>query len=320
MENARRFFRYDVEIPIYLQTLGDFDHTLKKLREVVLEPEEEVRLGMLDKEILIEIDELFIKNTQTANVFYTLNKRLKFIHWILDRFMDLEDPREDGQFSYRLREDHRLAVPKAGRSEKLRPLIENFFFQTEDVVEELVQVAETSIDGKLFLFQSTQRLHFDVNDYVNNLEKLVQKGVLLAKVLMLLVEKFNLLVDVLNRLKVHYRPITHSSFWPERRVNLSAGGCSFLTDVFYEKFSRFHVFMKLDDEVVVCEGRMVMVREVNEGAGKFLVGLEFEFIPFETQKSITLFVQLRELKDTMVVYPEVLLSPLEDEVMPDAFS
>ena len=305
MENARRFFRYDVEIPIYLQTLGDFDHTLKKLRGTVLDPEEEIRLEVLDKEITSAIDALFIKNAQTANVFYTLNKRLNFIHWILDRFMDLEDPTEDGQFSYRLREDHRLVVPKAGRSEKLRPLIENFFFQTEDVVEELVRVAETSIEGKLFLFQPTQRLHFDVNDYVHNLEELAQKGVLPASVLILLVEKFNLLVDVLNRLKVHYRTITDSHSWPEKRVNLGAGGCSFFTEVFYEKFSRFHVFMKLDDEIIVCEGRMVMVREVNVEEGKFLVGLEFEFISIETQRMITLFIQLRDLRATMAVYPEV---------------
>lgn len=312
MANVRRFFRYDVEIPIYLQTQEGFDQTLNQLRKEVVSPREENRIEAIDAEVMVLLKKVFESSPQSVNVFYTFVKRLDFIHWLLDKYLALSDPRQAPDYKYRLRADRKLLPPTATKSTKLLPLMQDFYAQIDEVIHELVQVAETSIEGRLFIFTSTHRRHFNYQAFVKNLDQVAQKGILPAQILLLLIGKYNLLVDILNRLKDKFYMISNSNNWPVLAVNLSAGGCSFKTNEVYEKFARFNVFMQLDEDLVVPQGRMVMVRSIKDQAFKYQVGVEFEFIPVETQRTITRFIQLRELRDARAVFPGVKGRALRD--------
>jgi len=310
MANVRRFFRYDVEIPIYLQTQEGLNQTLDRLRKEIVSPREEHRIEAIDEEVMGLLKKVLESSPQSVNVFYTFNKRLDFIHWLLEKYLALTDPRQASDYKYRLREDKKQFPPTATKSTKLLPLMQDFYVQIDELIHELIQVAETSIEGRLFIFMPTHRHHFNYQAFVKNLELVAQKGVLPAQILLLLIEKYNLLVDILNRLKDKFHMISSSKNWPVLTVNLSAGGCSFKTNEVYEKFARFHVFMQLDEDLVVCQGRMVMVRNLKDQPFMYQVGIEFEFIPVDMQQTITRFIQLHELRDARAVYPEVKVHAL----------
>ena len=305
MANVRRFFRYDVEIPIYLQTDEGLERTLEQLRKEIVSPRESARIEAIDSEVKALLQKLLQGQSQTLNVFYMFEKRLELIQWFIEHYLNLSDPSQAPDYKYRLRIDKRHRPPTAAKSNKLLPLMQDFYIQMDELIQELNQVAQTSIDGRLFIFQPTHRRHFDFRQFVKNLDQVAAKGILPAEILLLLIEKYNLLVDMFNRLKDKFQMISNSKNWPVLTVNLSAGGCAFKTNDLYEKFTRFNVFMQLDEDLVVPKGRMVMVRKIDAPDYKYIVGIEFEFIPVETQQIITRFIQLHELRDAMAVYPTV---------------
>jgi hypothetical protein len=301
--NVRRFFRYDVEIPIYIETVNAFHNELAQLRESVFPQSEVARLEAIDEELNQKLDAVFQRKPEAIHVFLSLNKRLDFIHWLLDHLVELQDPRKESDYKYRLKMDQRHQPPTSKKETKLLPLMQNFYYQIDEIVHELLSVVEKSYEGKIFTYIPTPRPTFEHTKYVHNLEELADNGTLPAQILVLLIEKYNLLVGVLNRLKERYRKISDSQLWPVRKVNLSAGGVSFISETPYERFARFHVFMQLDETLLICEGRMVVMRPAEEG--RYLVGLEFEFLPFEKQQAITRFIQYHELKEAQAEFPSL---------------
>jgi len=308
MANVRRFFRYDVEIPILLQTQEQFERQLEQLQKEIVSSKDEMRIKTIDAEVEQILKQMENQGSQSLTLFHTFNQRLNFMHWLLEHYLQLTDPREATDFNYRLRMDKHHNPPQMNQSNKLLILMQNFYAQIDELIHELIQVAQTSIDGRLFIFSPTPRRHFKAEDFIKNLNLVAKKGILPAQLMLLIIEKYNLLVDVFNRLKEKFYKISSIKNWPKLEVNLSAGGCSFKTNERYEKFTRFNIFMQLNDKIIAPKGRIVMVRRIKDPNFQYQVGIEFEFIPVDAQKTITYFIQLHELRDAYNAYPKVQIS------------
>ena len=149
------------------------------------------------------------------------------------------------------KEDAKFTPPSTKKDSSIAPLILGLYNQIDDYVNELQDVVKNSIDGKIFIYSKPSLELFNDKDYVKNLDKLANSGVLPAKVLRLIVQKLNLQAKVLERLKEVYRQISRSDEWVNYRVNLSAGGFSFLSENPYEKFGLMDIFMDIDSEILV---------------------------------------------------------------------
>ncbi|HHS99476.1 MAG TPA: hypothetical protein ENK73_01335, partial [Thiomicrospira sp.] len=183
---------------------------------------------------------------------------------------------------------------------KIAPLILDLYQYIDDYISELQQVVENSIDGKIFTYPEPMKEHFNDQSYVTNLEFLPDQGVLPAKVLRLMVDKLNLQATVFDRLKTVYKQISRADEWTHYKVNLSAGGFSFLSEKSYDLFSRMDIFMGLDEDILICRGQVQSLTKSGNEIFPYRIGVMFELLTVEQQRKITLFEQRRELKDAML--------------------
>ncbi|QCU90853.1 PilZ domain-containing protein [Thiomicrorhabdus sediminis] len=303
MTNVRRYFRYDVILPMHLEMVDRYGKHVSTSRRQLISEQEEEQLHFLNAQIKAKLDKLYSSNSNAFYIFYSLNQRMSFMWWLIDQLVDTTDPREQRDYRFRLKEDAKFDRPKTGNTSKIGPLIAGLYDQIEDYIRELVSVVDNSVDGKIFKYTAPSKVAFDEKKYVSNLDKLAQQGVIAAKVLRLLVDTLNLQTNVYERLKQAYKGISQPENWMNYRVNLSAGGFSFLSVDPYERFSSMDVFMEINDEVLVCRGKIVSQTASNDQLFPYRIGVEFDLLTTEQEQSITLFEQHKELQDAMVSVP-----------------
>lgn len=307
MANVRRFFRYDVEIPLYFETVDLHGHHVHAGRRDLFHLEEETRLEELNAQIGTLLEEVFTADTDAMHIFYMLNHRIQYMAWLLDDLVEGLDPRLRNDYKFRMREDKKHKPPMTRRDSKVGPLIQGFYLQIEDHIAELIETVQNSIEGKIFLFPRKVKPMFESDDYVTNLSQLAEKGVLPARTLVLLIEKLNIYETVFARLKKVFHQISDPDSWDVQRVNLSAGGFGFLTNQKFKDFAYMNVFMQLDDDILVCRAKIVLNKKMARGDFLFRVAVEFEFLTSEHAEKITLFTQHKELKAAMQVLPKSVL-------------
>lgn len=298
--NARRYFRYDVILPMHLEPVDRYGKHLSAERRQLISLAEEEGLKELNAQLSGWLEKVFDASSSALYVFYVLNHRLDFMWWLIEHLMESNDPRLADDYKFRTREDNKFNPPSSKKSSSVGPLILSLYEQIDQYIEELQTVVTRSIDGKIFIYSKASLETFDDKKYVKNLDELAQSGVLPAKVLRLMLDKLNLQAKVLERLKEAYREISHSHEWINYRVNLSAGGFSFLSTSPYKLFSIMDVFMDIDGETLICRGKIIFQKETNEQIHPYRVGVEFDLLTAEQEEKITLFEQRKELRDAIV--------------------
>lgn len=298
MANVRRFFRYDVEIPIHFELVESEGISLHARREQLIDLEEEARLQDIDDQLDVLIDEEMNADVKASELFYNLNHRINFMAWMLDKLMLLEDPKDAHDYKFRIREDNKLADPHISETSKIGHLIEGFNTRLNLHILELVESIQNSIDNKVFIFPRPVNPIFESITYVTNLEQLAQKGVVPAKVLVLLIEKLNIWEKTFTRLKIANRVISDPEAWTVNKINLSAGGFSLDTEREFGRFAILNVFMKLGDDILISRGKLLSSRELIKGELN-KIAIEFEFLSVENAEKITLFVQQQEIRDAI---------------------
>lgn len=306
MANVRRFFRYDVEIPLYFETVDVHGHHVHAGRRDLFHLEEETRLEELNQQINNLLEEVFSADSDAMHIFYMLNHRIQYMAWLLDDLIEGQDPRLRNDYKFRQREDRKHQPPLVKRDSKVGPLIQGFYLQIDDHLSELIETVQNSIDGKIFLFPRKVKPFFEADDYVTNLPQLASKGVLPAQTLVLLIEKLNVYETVFARLKQAFHQISDPDSWETQKVNLCAGGFAFLTNQKFDNFAHMNVFMQLDEDILVCRGKIVLNKSLARGDYLFRVAVEFEFLSSEHAEKITLFIQHKEIHAAMSVLPNNL--------------
>lgn len=300
MANARRYFRYDVILPMHLEMVDRYGKHIGAKRRQLISEKEENNLQMLNSQLDSWLDKVFDASSNALYVFYVLNHRIDFMWWLIEHLMESTDPRNENGYSFRVKEDAKFIPPASKIKSAIAPLILGLYKQIDDYIRELHDVVKTSVDGKIFKYITPSPVLFSDKAYVKNLNELADNGVLPAKVLRLMVDKLNLQASVYERLKEAYRGISKPDDWMNFRVNLSAGGFSFLSVDPYEAFSCMDVFMDIESEVLICRGKIVSQTSSNDQLFPFRIGVEFDLLTAEQEQAITLFEQKKELRDAMM--------------------
>ena len=299
MAVQRRYFRYDVLIAMHLEPVDRFGKHIGSERRQLVTVKEESELAHLNYEIDKWLEKIFGINSNALYVFYVLNHRLNFMWWLLDSLIDAEDPALATDFKFRCKEDSKFTIPKSRAESSIAPLIIGFYDVIDSYINELLSVVDNSLEGKIFIYSTPEWTAFDDKKYVKNLRDLADQGVLPAKVIRLLIDKLNLQEKVFYRLKEAFQKLSQPSEWTLYKVNLSAGGFSFLSSQEYELFTQMDVFMDIDNEVMICRGKIVSQKNSTDKHFPYRIGVEFDLLTGEQEHRITLFEQRQELKDTM---------------------
>lgn len=299
MANVRRFFRYDVEIPVYFELTKSTGICLHASRDELVDHVEQLRLEAIKEELSILLDDEMTSDVKASNLFYNLNHRIHFIWWFLEKFMLLENPKEANDYKFRIREDRKLSVPGVRENSKIGHLIEGFNDRISLYLQELIESVQNSIDDKVFIFPRPVSSIFESTGYVTNLEQLAKQGVVPAKVLTLLIEKLNICEKVFTRLKIANRAISDHETWPLKKINLSAGGFSVEVQDNYDKFSYLNIFLKLGNDILISRGKLLFCKPISEDLNQVVI--EFEFLSMENAEKITLYIQQQEIRDAMAL-------------------
>lgn len=310
MSNQRRHFRYDVLVPVFFEKVDSQGVSLSAPRREMFKHQEEARLVFLNEQINHVFERVFSQSSEAAMIFHRLNHRMDLIFWMLNHLMDAEDPRQEHDYKFRLREDAKHLPPDVKEGSTIGVLIRSFYNRVDGYLKELNETVNESVDGKIFLFKQDLPLLFNDQDYVKNLKELAAQGVVQAKVLQSLIEKLNLLETIYTRLKLANKGISDPTTWPVEKINLSAGGFSVLTNQVYPGFSHLNVFLGLNEEIIVCRGKIVMNKPTSTTGFEFRVAVEFDFLKSEYEVFITRFVQDRELDEAMKTFPHGVEVPI----------
>jgi len=303
MANVRRFLRYDLEVPIYLELCDEQGHPQSWDEQTFWPETDRYHLEGVNVELKSALDALAKTSSQLAYMLHQFDMRLNFLSWLLEHLVENEDPRDDSNFDFRLREDAKIelsALPK--KASKIGTLLHALFMHIDLTIKEVVSVVRKSHD-RLFVFPLNPVEPFDHRQYVLNLEQVAEKGSPVARVLLLLEDKLNVLLKVLSRLKTFYRMRAAVGEWPVEVVNLSAGGVGLWQPNSIQMFQPVNVFLNLDDGIFSAHGKVVFCRQLRKADKLWRVGIDFEWLPVEEQRRMTYFVQWHELEDTMRQFP-----------------
>ena len=296
MSNVRRFLRYDLTLPIYIELCREDGAPLDFDETAFIEPRDRAHWSALVQEIVEVSGQVAVKNPAMVAIFHNLDRRLNFMFIMLDALTRNENPAQEDKYRYMVREDDKIQQPELPAA-KISTLIRELYKHSELTMRELRHVVE-SARGNLFIFPLNPVQVFNHCDFVLNLEQVAEKGNPLAKLILLLEEKYNLAVKVLQRFKAYYRMRADVQAWPTLRVNLSAGGAGFWHPRELPLFKPINVFLKLD-ALFAVQGKVTFARRLAEGGERpWRIGIDFGMLSEQEQRQISLFIQHRELADT----------------------
>ncbi len=304
MLSSRRYFRYDVVLPMHMELVDQYGKPLGLERSQLISREDEQRLQVINDSLQSQLQQLNQLSAAAFHIFSALNRRLDFMWWMLDFIIESDDPSEQYDYTLRRKKDSESVRPTHKKTSEIGPLIVGLYDAAEDYIVELNAVMQTGLADGQFSYQGLSQTRFDDKQYITNLESLAQSGVLPAKILQLMVEKINLQATVLEQLKAAYRKTSSSEDWKHYQVNLSPKGFSFLTNDEFTVFSNMDIYMEIDGETIVCRGKVLSQEPVESELLDSRVSIEFDLLTGEQEQKITRFIQHNELKESMQQVPE----------------
>lgn len=282
---------------MYFEEVNTTDDRKYAARSQLMLPSEEDRLQQLNKEMGVLMERMFDMDSNTLHIFYILNHRIDLMAWLLESLIIYEDPSMKNDYKFRIRENKKQKLPLSKEKSKIGNLIDGINHQVEAHISELIESVENSIENKIFLFPRKPLPLFDWKDFVTNLDQVSDQGIIPAQVLVLMIEKLNLWEAVFSRLKQSCEMISDPDNWQVQKVNLSAGGFKVHTRACYPKFAVLNVFMDLDDHILICRGKMVSCKPVDDEMNA--LSIDFDFLSYEHSRRITFFIQKKELEEAM---------------------
>jgi len=306
MANMRRFLRYDVQVPIYLEPCDSEGHRLGFDAQALFPDHERLHFEGMRTDFDTVMRKLAKDKPQTTYMFYEVAQRLDFLYYLLETLAEDQDPREDDRFEYRRRLDAKIRFDAAllGRESKLGRLLQGLWQQLDLTIREILGVVDSATQG-LFIFPQTPVKLFEHTRYVTNLREVAEKGHPVAEALLLLEKMLNTLLKVLQRLKAFYAERAMSQTWPVQWVNLSAGGVGLWSEAAWKLYGKVNIFMRLDT-LFSGRGHVVFCRQFKAPPSPQLpwrVGIDFDWLPSERQDQITFYIQAREVEDAMARFP-----------------
>ncbi len=304
MFSSRRYFRYDVVLPMHMEFVDQYGKQLGLARSQLISRENEERLQAINVSLQDYLQQLNEVSVAASHVFSALNRRLDFMWWMLDFMMESDDPTEQYDYLLRKKKDGESIRPTHKKTSEIGPLIVGLYDALEDYVVELNAIMKTGLEEGAFSYQGLSQARFDDKQYIANLNELAKSGVLPAKILQLMVEKINLQAGVLEQLKAAYRKTSSSEDWKHYQINLSPKGFSFLTNDAFEIFSNMDVYMEINEDTIICRGKVLSQELVESELLDTRVSIEFDLLTGEQEQKITRFIQHNELKESMQQVPE----------------
>jgi len=285
----------NVELPLCIYAVSEAGSQSIKI------PSKESRVYQQHQAKLAKLflDEAHFKNG-AIHLFKGVDQRLEFLAWLLDAFIQNQDPRQATDFYTRLDEDRLISLPEGNGKSSVFPLIHGLFNRVNELILSLLDALERSIDGKLFLFTHPIYEPFSGERYLHNLSALADKGNWLAQVLQTLIFKLNIYEQAYTALKAQNGDLAYPEHWPVRRVNLSSGGLAIESDTPFMKHESVYVLLQLGQNTVGAKASVVSVLPIGsperpETAFRHRVAFEFDNIDSNSQSLITQFVRDQEL-------------------------
>ncbi len=294
------FFRNEILLSMHLEPVDRLGKHQGAGRRQIISEAEELQLNEFNRQLDGWLDKVLDASSNAQYIFYVLNHRLNFMWWLIDHLIESEDPREATDFKFRCREDEKFSEPKSKKESTIGPLVIGLYQAIEEYLHELLGVVDNSLEGKVFIYSRVDNGFFDDKDYVKNLDELAQSGILPAKVLRLLIDKLNLLGEVLKRLKSAFKKLSSPESWPVYSVQLQSGGFSFDSEEDYDLFSHQDIFLDFNGDTVVCRGKVTQMTESDDENNPFRISIQFDLLTSEQQQTMILFEQRKELKDAML--------------------
>ncbi|MEA1989407.1 MAG: PilZ domain-containing protein [Pseudomonadota bacterium] len=291
----RTFFRFDVNLPYYLEPLTTEGLCFHIAREELISPAEyQSLLNETHKLNSLFQDERHIQNGG-VQIFTELNQKLELMVWLLDSFIEGVDIHEGSEYRQRLEINRKTSMPEAKGSSKVLPLLQAFYLRLEDYISELVDVIEHSVHGKVFMYHKTSPKPFRIEQYISGLSALASKGNWLAQVITLMVAKLNHYESLYIKLKQAYQTLSDSEKWPIERVNLGAGGFAIYTASNYAISQQVCVLFKMDDEFVFARASCVYQSNKPNTQAKKRTAFQFDDLSSEDSAHIVRYLMAKEL-------------------------
>ncbi len=289
----REFFRFDVQIPYFLEAQDTAKHCLHVHKEDLTSSQDIENLQRIDqclRELFAE--QKYIDNGGVA-LFAGLQHKLEIMAWLLDEILQGGDTFARTDYHQKIEQNQALQLPETDRSSKVFPLLEAFYERIENYIAELASVIDNSVQGKVFMYRNASPKSFNVEHYMHGLPVAAEQGNWLAQVILLSVEKLNLYENLFKRLKAAYKKLSNHQDWPIADVNLAAGGFAVHLPHVYATGSRICCLFKLDEEFVFA--RAVCVYQELDKALK-RTAFQFEEISSEDEAHIVRFLRSKELE------------------------
>ena len=191
-KNVRRYFRYDVQIPLRVLSVNpdaEVDESLKSVSNPSFSTEQHQRT----LERLME--KLKATQSKSLAIFTTLQQRLEFIEWMLKHFAKGQNPKLQSGFAQRYKLDKTQKRPNLPKSSHIAPLILGLYDQIDWLISELLDVIRNTLRETIFFFPVTQIDNFLSTKYITNLTKLAGREILPAQVLESLIANFNVQIE-----------------------------------------------------------------------------------------------------------------------------
>lgn len=292
----RSFFRFDVNIPYYLEPLNENGGCLHVERDSLISPEAYQTILQQSHELkTLFQDSKHIENGG-VQLFAALNKKLELMVWLLESVLSGEDVRHQADYQQHINQNQKFTMPDSNNSSKVFPLLNAFYLRVDAYIAELVHVIENSVQGKVFMFDQKPPKPFKVENYIKGLDSLAKKGNWLAKVILALVAKLNYYEDLFSKLKQAYKELSDTESWPTENVNLGAGGFAVYLSERFALAQKTCVIFQMDQEFVFAQGSCVYQAKNGNAQDKMRTAFQFDDISSEDSAHIVRFLMAKELE------------------------
>lgn len=294
LKNVRRYFRYDVNMRFKLLAPEEVSTADERLNSII-EPQTDAVHTKRNLDAFLQ--KMENSGSKSVSMFKTLETRISFLHWLMVEFAKGANPRKNPSFAQRYKQDKGFSRPNLPSSSHIAPLITGLYDQIDRMIKVLLRVIQKALEHRIFLFPTETFDLFYSKKFISNLSQLAQKEILPAQVLESLIAYFNHQIDAMNLLIEVNRPVSDKDLWPNKEVNLSAGGMAFFTEQQYEQFQLLDCLLDLDGEVLLLRGKLLSQTEVKMGNLKTVIDFQ---LPTEVEQSrIQLFIQKAELNEAI---------------------
>lgn len=295
-QEKREFFRFDVEVPHYLENQDKGGHCLH-VHQNDLITDSEYKKIQTERRKLNELfqDQRHIDNGAVA-LFSGLNKKLDFMVWLLEAVMTAHDVRLDSEYLQKKDLNQQIGMPELASSSKVFPLLQAYFQRVEEYIAELIEVIESSVQGKVFMYHKKMPKPFKVEHYMQGLPVAAKQGNWIANVIVLICQQLNHYEQLFGNLKQAYRELSDTESWPLNKINLAAGGFAFYSEDSFSVGQKFCCLFKLDDEFVFAKASCVYQSEAGKAHKPKRTAFQFDEINSEDSAHIVRYLMSKELE------------------------